>query len=263
MVGMNIYSILGFIIANIVLLVGLRLASENLIIFLDYPSMFIVLGGTFAATAISFQLDRISIILKIFISHILGGRKIDFKNIIKNIAKVSEAYRAGEAADQLASKAEDFFLREAIQLIADGVLDSDKIIKILEDRVENMNYKRLEDAKKIKTLGRFPPAFGMMGTTIGMIVLLANLGGEDALLMIGPAMGVCLITTLYGVIVANLVFIPISENLIESCKETHVKNLIVLEGVKHILIKSNPVLLTEELNSFLLPSERMDWKEVI
>lgn len=259
---MNIFSIIGFIIANAVLFIGLRLASENMLIFLDYPSMFIVLGGTFAATAISFQLDRISLILKIFVSHILGGRKINYKAIIKNIAQISEGYRGGESAEQLVSKAEDHFLKEAIQLIADGVLDSDRVLKILEDRVDNMNYKRLEDAKKIKTLGRFPPAFGMMGTTIGMIVLLANLGGEDALLMIGPAMGICLITTLYGVIVANLVFIPISENLIESCKETHVKDLIVLEGIKHIIIKSNPVLLTEELNSFLLPAERMDWKEV-
>jgi chemotaxis protein MotA len=260
---MNIFSIIGFAIAIGVLVGGLRLASENMGIFLDYPSLFIVLGGTFAATAISFQLDRISLIFKIFLSHILGGRKINYKNIIKNIAVVSEGYRNGESAEQLVSKAEDPFLKEAVQLIADGVLENEKILKILGDRVDNMNFKRSEDAKKIKVLGRFPPAFGMMGTTIGMIVLLANLGGEDALLMIGPAMGVCLITTLYGVVVANLVFVPISENLIESCKETHVKNLIVLEGIKHILVKSNPVLLTEELNSFLLPSERMDWREVV
>lgn len=259
---MNIFSITGFLIASVVFFAGLRMASANMLIFLDYPSMFIVLGGTFAATAISFQLDRISLILKIFVSHIIGGRKINYKKIIQNIASVSEAYRTGESAEQLTQKAEDPFLREGVQLIADGVLDNDLIIKILEDRAHNMNYKRSEDAKKIKTLGKYPPAFGMMGTTIGMIVLLANLGGEDAIKMIGPAMGVCLITTLYGVVVANLVFIPIAENLIESCKETHVKNLIILEGVKHILIKSNPVLLIEDLNSFLIPSERMDWREI-
>jgi chemotaxis protein MotA len=103
----------------------------------------------------------------------------------------------------------------------------------------------------------------MMGTTIGMIVLLANLGGADAMKMIGPAMGVCLITTLYGVVVANLVVIPIGENLIESAKDIHQKNQIILEGVKHIIAKSNPVVVAEELNSFLLPGDRLDWKEVV
>lgn len=259
---MNIFSLIGFIIAGLVLVTGLRLASENLSIFLDYPSMFIVLGGTFAATAICYQLDRITLLFKIFLSHIFGSGKHNYKKIIKNIAQISEGNRNGENMDQLVSKAEDHFLKEAVQLMADGFLEDEKIMKILEDRIENMNYKRHEDANKIKTLGRFPPAFGMMGTTIGMIVLLANLGGEDAIKMIGPAMGVCLITTLYGVVVANLVVIPVGENLIESTKETHLKNMIVLEGVRHIMMKSNPVLLAEELNSFLLPKDRLDWKEL-
>lgn len=259
---MNIFSLLGFVLASVVLVLGLRMASENLGIFLDYPSLFIVLGGTFAATAICFQLNKISLLFKIFLSHLFGGSNINYKEIIRNVASVSEAYRNGEAAEQLVQKCKDPFLKEAVQLLADGILEEKQITKILEDRVENMNYKRSEDALKIKTLGRFPPAFGMMGTTIGMIVLLANLGGEDAIKMIGPAMGVCLITTLYGVVVANLVVIPVAENLIESGKLTHVKNLIIVEGIKHILMRSNPVLLAEELNSFLLPSERIDWKEL-
>lgn len=259
---MNIFSLIGFIIAGAVLFTGLRLASDNINIFIDFPSMFIVLGGTFAATAICYQLDRITLLFKIFASHILGGRKQNYKKVIKNIAQISEMNRNGEAPEQLVSKADDHFLKEAVQLIADGFLEDEKVLKILEDRLENMNFKRFEDANKIKTLGRFPPAFGMMGTTIGMIVLLANLGGEDAIKMIGPAMGVCLITTLYGVVVANLVVIPIGENLIESTKEVHLKNLIILEGVKHIMSKSNPVLLAEELNSFLLPKDRLDWKDL-
>ena len=261
--GMNLFSLLGFIIAISVLLTGFRLASPNIGMFVDYPSMFIVLGGTFAASAISFQLDRIFLLLKIFLSHFMGNKKFTYAGVITNIIQISESYRNGESLEQLVGKSDDYFLKEGLELIADGFLEPESILKILKDRASNMNYTRQEDAGKIKTLGKFPPAFGMMGTTIGMIVLLGNLGGEDAIKMIGPAMGVCLITTLYGVALANLIVIPIGENLVGSAKETHLKNTIILEGIDHILKKSNPVLIAEELNSFLLPKDRLDWKDVV
>jgi len=260
---MNIASIVGFIIAITVLLIGLRLSSDNLSMFLDYPSLFIVIGGTFAATAITYQVNRIFTLFKIFLKHLMSGSQVDYASIIAEVMKIADAFRRGESLDNHINKVKDFFLKEALELVNDGILEPDHLIRILEDRASNMNYLHNEDASKIKTLGQFPPAFGMMGTTIGMIVLLANLGGEDAIKMVGPAMGVCLITTLYGVILANLLFIPVAENLIEATKQVHVKNLIIIEGVKHLLKKVNPVVVAEELNSFLPPRQRLDWKEVI
>ena len=260
---MNIYSILGLLMAGLIFVVGLRLANDNLLMFIDYPSMFIVLGGTFAASVVSFSLDRLSLLFKIFLAHFFGGHKINYASIIANVMNIGESYRNGQSIEQLTSKAEDPFLKEALELIGEGFLEDTHIIRILEDRMDNMHYQRSQDATKVRTLSQFPPAFGMMGTTIGMIVLLANLGGEDAMKMIGPAMGVCLITTLYGTVVANLVIIPIGENLIESAKGTHRKNQIILEGVRHIIKKSNPVMVAEELNSFLLPKDRLNWRDVV
>ena len=212
---------------------------------------------------VSFSLDRLSLLFKIFLAHFFGGHKINYASIIANVMNIGESYRNGQSIEQLTSKAEDPFLKEALELIGEGFLEDTHIIRILEDRMDNMHYQRSQDATKVRTLSQFPPAFGMMGTTIGMIVLLANLGGEDAMKMIGPAMGVCLITTLYGTVVANLVIIPIGENLIESAKGTHRKNQIILEGVRHIIKKSNPVMVAEELNSFLLPKDRLNWRDVV
>lgn len=261
---MNIFSIIGFIIAIIVLITGLKLSSEDMTIFLDYPSAFIVLGGTFAATTVCYQLNRLASLLKIFFSHIVGSKKIKFGNAIAEIMSAIESYRNGESAEQVASKVRDSFFKEAILIVADGfITDQDHILKILDKRINANTFRRIEDANKIKFLSKFPPAFGMMGTTIGMIVLLANLGGEDAIKMIGPAMGVCLITTLYGVVIANLAIIPIGENLTQAAKEEDLKNRIILEGVRHFINKSNPVLVAEELNSFLRPQDRLDWKSVI
>lgn len=257
---MNIFSLIGLIISGAVLFVGLRLSSSDLKIFLDGPSLFIVLGGTFAATSVAFQLNKIGSLFKIFFSQFLKGKMVNHSAVIKDIMKICESYRSGESLESLVQKAQDPFLKEAMELIADGILETEKVIQILEQRAINMSALRSDDTKKIKSLGKFPPAFGMMGTTIGMIVLLANLGGADAMKMIGPAMGVCLITTLYGVIIANLVIIPIGENLEEISKQMETKDEIILEGVKHIITKSNPILVAEELNSFLLPTERLDWK---
>lgn len=257
---MNIFSLIGLIISGVVLFVGLRLSSSDLKIFFDGPSLFIVLGGTFAATSVAFQLNKIGGLFKIFFTQFLKGKMVDTSNVIKDIMKICESYRSGESLESLVPKAQDPFLKEAMELIADGILETEKVIQILEQRASKMSVLRSDDTKKIKSLGKFPPAFGMMGTTIGMIVLLANLGGTDAMKMIGPAMGVCLITTLYGVIIANLVIIPIGENLEEISKQMDTKDEIILEGVKHIITKSNPILVAEELNSFLLPKDRLDWK---
>jgi chemotaxis protein MotA len=121
----------------------------------------------------------------------------------------------------------------------------------------------MEDANKIKNIGKFPPAMGMMGTTIGMIVLLSNLGGADAMKMMGPAMSVCLITTLYGTVMANFLILPVADNLVDSSREIFLKNQIIVAGMKLLKQKTNPVVVAEKLNSFLHPNERLDWKKVL
>lgn len=257
---MNIISIVGLLISTGVLVAGLKMASPDLGLFFDGPSLFIVIGGTFAATSVAFQLTKIGNLFKIFFSQFLKGKSKKSSDLIKNIMSICEAARNGEALDSLVGKADDHFLKESIQLYADGILEKEKVIEILTHRADQMGALRFEDTRKIKSLGKFPPAFGMMGTTIGMIVLLANLGGEDAMKKIGPAMGVCLITTLYGVIVANLFVIPVGENLEVLSRESQIRNQIIIEGIKHIMEKSNPILVAEDLNSFLLPKDRLDWK---
>jgi chemotaxis protein MotA len=256
-------SYMGLMIALGVLYLGLHMASDNVLIFWDFTSAFIVLGGTFAAMAISFRLDRIFTLIKIFFRHVSGMDKVNYSKLITEIVQIANAYRKGESLDNVTKKIKDPFFKEAVTLLADEILPSDQLVELLDDRVENTNYRYQEDANKMKVLGKFPPAFGMMGTTIGMIVLLSRLGGSDAIKMIGPAMSVCLITTLYGVVIANLGFLPVAENLLEAAKANHIKNTIILEGIKHILEKSNPILVVEDLNSYLPPGQRLDWKQVV
>jgi chemotaxis protein MotA len=102
-----------------------------------------------------------------------------------------------------------------------------------------------------------------MGTVLGMIALLSNLGGADAMKMIGPAMGTCLVATFFGIVTANVIVLPVGESLGESAKEIYIKNKIIVEGIRLIVAKTNPVIVAEKLNSFLLPHDRLDWKELV
>jgi len=260
---MNFYSIFGFIISIIVLYIGLRLSTDNLMAFWDVPSIFIVFGGTFASTAVCFQLNRFMTLVKVFLRRVFFGKKDIMSDAIKEVLVVAEAYKKGEALSEVKKRIQDPFLKEACTIIEDGIIQKDEILSIMEKRNDNITYHYMEEANKIKTVGKFPPAFGMIGTTIGMIVLLGNLGGEDAMKKMGPAMGVCLITTLYGAVISNMLFVPVSENLIESTKDAFVKNKLIIEGVNLLMDKSNPILIVEKLNSYLNPSERLDWQKVI
>jgi len=260
---MNILSIISFLMAIVVLVGGLRLSTDDLGMFLDTPSMFIVIGGTLASTAISFKLDRLLMLLKVFFYRVVMGRKINYRQIIIELMKVADSYNKGGSLESHLNSISDPFMKEALSLVNDDILDEHDLFELLDERAANMHYTYMDDANKIKAIGKYPPAFGMMGTTIGMIVLLANLGGADALKTMGPAMGVCLITTLYGVVFANMAIVPIAENLIDSSKEIFVKNKIIVEGVKLLSKKTNQVVLAEKLNTYLQPSQRLDWKQVV
>lgn len=261
---MNISSIISFIAAFGVLGFGLLSASSDPLVFMDGVSAFIVLGGTVAAAAISFRIEKLGTLLKIFLIRVLKGENAGFQEIVKHLIKISEVHDDNkEASLKIAKESKDHFLIEAIELSNDSFLSKNELVRVLRSRVESMYQHYIVDANKFKTLGKFPPAFGMMGTTIGMIVLLSNLGGADALKTIGPSMAICLITTLYGVAVANLVIVPIAENLSVNAKELKLRHTIITEGVRMILEKKNTVVLAEELNSFLLPHDRVNWKEVI
>lgn len=260
---MNIATISATVLSLVVFLYGLVLSSDSLKIFYDFPSLFIVFGGTFSVAVIAYQYRRLWATFKVFIVRVFKGKPYDYAELIRTLIQLCDEYRKGTSLQNLAEKSEDYFLKEGLILIDSGIMTLDQVITAMEDRNSNINYIYMDDASRIKNLGKYPPAFGMMGTTIGMVVLLANLSGADAIKKVGPAMGVCLITTLYGTVLANLIFLPYAENMIEQSKEIFLKNKLIIEGLRLIAEKSNPIYAAERLNSYLLPSQRLDWKAVI
>ncbi|MGE3609941.1 MAG: motility protein A [Bacteriovoracaceae bacterium] len=260
---MNIGVISAIVLAIVVFICGLYLSSDSLKIFYDFPSLFIVFGGVTAAALMSFQFNRLWVMFKLFLGRIFKGKKVEYREIVKEVIQSVDSYRKGESLKNLSEKTNDLFFKEGLQLLDAGVMSQEQVINVMEERNENLFFLYSEDAGKLKILGKYPPAFGMMGTTIGMIVLLANLNGADAIKKVGPAMGVCLITTLYGTVLANFGFLPFADNLVEQSKETYLKNRMLIEGIKLLAQKENPIIVAERLNSYLHPSQRLDWKTVL
>ncbi|MCB0361660.1 MAG: MotA/TolQ/ExbB proton channel family protein [Bdellovibrionales bacterium] len=260
---MNIYSVLSFILAGLVFIIGVATSTDNFRSFVDAHAALIVLGGTVAVTAISFQMDRIFMMLKVFYMRVIQGKKVAYATVIQELIRVSEIYRKNPAElEALRSRISDPFLRESIDVLIEDFLGPEEIYELLSLRAKTMFIRYSEDAKKFKAIGKFPPAMGLMGAVLGMIALLQTLGTPGAEDNIGPAMSIALVATLYGIAVANLLILPIAENLADSAREIHLKNKIIVEGIKLICEKKNRILFAEHLNSFLLPQERVDWKAV-
>ena len=261
---MNFYSVFAFALAGLVFFGSVFTATDNVSAFLDWHAALIVFGGTLSVAAISFQLDRIYIMLKVFYHRVMKNRKSENIGLIKDILTFSEAYRKNpQEAANLIEGFRDPFLKECLTALMEDYLDPATFRKVMEQRIQTIFTRYSDDAKKFKALGKFPPAMGLMGAVLGMIALLQTLGQPGAEDNVGPAMAIAMVATLYGIAFANLVVLPIAENLSEGAKEVLVKNTIILEGVLLIGQKKNKIIMTEELNSFLLPSERIDWKEAV
>lgn len=259
---MNIYSILSFIMAGTIFFIGIFTATDNSRAYLDFHAALIVFGGTVAVTSISFQMDRLFLMLKVFYNKVIRGRKINYTKVIANLTSLAEVYRKNPSGvDGFLAKVNDPFLTEGIQILKQGYLSNEELYKLLLIRAKTIHNRYLDDSRRFKAIGKFPPAMGLMGAVLGMIALLQRLGQEGAESTMGPAMAVALVATLYGIALANLVILPIADNLTDSANEVNAKNRIIIEGIKLIAENKNRVIINDHLNSYLLPHERGQAKQ--
>ncbi len=227
--------------------------SGDLSNFYNFPSIVIVCGGTIAATFISYPLSKVIRTLKVVKNAVSTKKKLasDVINQIINLANI--ARKEGLLAlEEAGENIEDQFLKKGILLIVDGT-DPELVRNILETELTFMEERHKEGQGIFDAMGTYAPAFGMIGTLIGLINMLATL--EDPA-TVGPKMSVALVTTFYGSVLANLLFIPIANKLRGKSKnETLLKELMV-EGLLSIQAGENPRIIEEKLLTFLSPEMR-------
>ena len=255
---MNFSSLLGLMLGVGVMWAALTHTTDNLRFFLDAHGILIVFGGTLAAASISFPIAKVLMLFKVFVLRVLGRNKVDFQGTIAQLLELNKKASIGlTSMQEMIPQLKHEFLREAISLVAAGVLNEREVRSVLELRVKTIEKRYLNEANMFRTIGKFPPAFGLLATTLGMIAVLQKIGQPDSQKLIGPAMSIGLIGTLYGIALANLVFLPIAENLTERTHEEMALRKLIVEGAVLLRQQTNPMAMRESLNSYLLPKDRI------
>lgn len=247
---MDISSILGLVIGAGVILWGIGFGSLGN--FWDPSSLAIVIGGTVSAVIASYPLSRLKQLIKHSKILISGGKYRPEEAIDKLVELAQLARKNGLLAlEEQANQLEDPFFKQGILLVIDA-MDEEKVRAMLEQEIDNMIERHEASAEIYDKAAAFAPAFGMIGTLIGLINMLKGMdlsAGSSS--SIGEDMSVALITTLYGCLFANLILMPIAKKLRIRNDEEILYKQIILEGVLGIQEGDNPKNLKEKLLSHL------------
>lgn len=246
---------IGFIMIMLAILSsGGREGIDN---FIDIASIFIVIGGLIGSLLINFKYEQIKLFNKVMKE---AFRKNDhnLSELIYMFVHLAEyARKEGLLALEIElenEKVEDPFIKKGILLAVDGI-EPEVIQEIMEAEITAVEERHQRGRVIIEKAGEYAPAWGMIGTLIGLVLMLSNLDDPTTL---GPNMAVALLTTLYGTILANLVFLPMASKLENKTEEDVFIKQIIIEGIIGVQSGQNPRILEDKLSAFLVEEEAAD-----
>ncbi len=250
---MDIASVVGLILATGLIVGSMLMGSAPLTAYCDLPSVMVVIGGALAAALICFPLGSMLKSPKIGLKVILN-KGFDRLALIKSIVALAETARRDGllALEAKVAEIENPLVKTGIQMAVDG--STPEIVEeVLRTEVGAIAARHREGKAIMDQLGRFAPAYGMIGTLMGLIMMLADMSDPSG---IGAGMAVALITTLYGAIAANVLFSPFAEKLGLLSKAEMMTYEIAIRGVMAIQSGESPRAIEQKLRTFLPPSQR-------
>ncbi len=250
---MDIATVIGAVGGILLLVQAIAMESGNAGGFFQMASVLITMGGTVCAVLIAFTLQEIKTIPQILRKALFSQQHSVDETLASLVRLAEKARREGLLAleDDL-EDIDDSFMRKGIQLVVDGT-DHNMVRDVLETDLMYLESRHARGRSIFETAAASAPAFGMIGTLIGLIKMLRTLDDPTT---IGPGMATALLTTLYGAIMAYLVFAPLARKLaLNSKKEVLIREM-MLEGILSILSGQNPRIIQEKLKSFLPPTQQ-------
>jgi len=246
---MDLSTIAGIMAGIGLIILSIFLSAVQPDVYINLPGLLIVIGGTLAATLVSFPTQELGKVWRV-LGHVFRNHEYSIGDDISEIAHAARLRRHGDLArieDQLARIANPF-LRTAIQLVIDNT-PADEIVNILQWRIKRLREQERAEAHVFHVMSIYAPAFGMFGTLVGMVNMLFGINGPD-LLNVGHNMAVALMTTLYGLILSNLIFKPIAIKLERRTEKRAMIMRMIVEGTIMLAGNRSPVFIRETLNSF-------------
>jgi len=244
---MDIATIIGLISGTALLLWAIT-GKSDLSAFIDPGSAAIVLGGSASAALVSFPVQNLLGVAKV-VKNCFFSRTRDPGGLIAEMVKYAEVARRDGilALENVTSDIKDPFIVSGIQMAVDGT-DPDLIETIMTNDLETVEARHSEGKALFDTIGKFAPAFGMIGTLVGLVIMLGAMNDPSK---IGPGMAMALITTLYGAVLANLFALPMAAKLGLRSREEVLLKMIVIKGVMAIQSGDNPRIVEQKLKTFL------------
>ena len=257
---MDLASILGLVLCFGMCIYGIisNAGAENFGRYIDPPSAIITFGGAFFAIMASTTLKNYVAGLKSFLL-VFKTPANDVKSMISQIIDLSNVARKEGllSLEEAAGNLDDEFMKKGILLIVDGT-DPELVRNILETELVNIDSRHKRLISFWKNIAAMGPAWGMIGTLIGLINMLKNMSDPDT---IGPNMSVALVTTLYGSMLANWISTPIATKLSTNNDIEIMMKEVMIEGLLSIQAGENPRVIEEKLKSFLSPTKRNEMAE--
>lgn len=250
---MDIASLIGQLLAVGLILGSIMMGSAPFKAFIDIPSSMVVIGGAAAAAMISFPLKNILGVPKVTMK-VFFNKSVDVPALIKEIVSLAETARRDGllALEGKMDEVDNPFVRMGIQMAIDG--SQPEIIEdTMRTETDAIATRHREGKAVMEQMARFAPAYGMIGTLMGLIMMLSDMSDPSN---IGTGMAVALITTLYGAIAANVFFSPYAEKLGIRSKQELVGAEIVIRGIMAIQSGENPRVIDQKLQTYLAPKDR-------
>lgn len=249
---MDLATILGMIV-SFGLISAALMTGGSIMLFVDAPSMLIVFGGTLGATLTHYPIGTVLSIGRVIQKTLVSRTPSTTMIIDQFMDYANRARREGILTlESIVNRLDNPYLKKGLQLTVDG-LEPETIQAIMEAEIDNTEARHETGIELAGALASYSPALGMIGTVIGLVQMLKSMDDPST---IGPAMALALITTFYGAVLANLVFLPIVGKLRHRSKEEIKIMELQMEGILGISRGENPRILMEKLNSFQPPRER-------
>lgn len=258
---MDVATIIGITAGFGMMVLGVIAGGGVMSAYIDYPSMAIVVGGALAALLVNYPVGHVLRLARV-VKNCFVHESRDPAALIRDLVRYAEIARRDGilALENMTREIDDPFIVRGIQMAVDGI-DPELIEQVLRGEVENLAQRHSQGKGLLDALGKYAPAFGMIGTLLGLVVMLRSMGGEGGgIEAVGKGMAVALITTLYGAILANLIFLPMADKLAHYSREELQLKEIVIRGVISIQSGDNPRVVEQKLRTFLPPALREEYE---
>ena len=248
---MDLASIIG-VISGLALITSSIMIGGSLTTFINIPGLMIVVGGTTATILLTFPFRDVVAAFRAAYN-VFSTPKLDPNIVVSNMVDLSNLSRRKGIVELSKIKTDSEFLKKAATLISDFATE-DQIRRTLEIEIDTLKLRHHTVQDVFKKLAAYAPAFGMLGTLIGLVKMLSQLQNPETL---GPAMAVALLTTFYGSLLSTLFFLPIAGKLASRTMVEVINLEIIFEGAISILDSNNPIMVYEKLSSFIPRKSRM------